>query len=235
MNSLTLSIAILMGFTGSLHCAAMCGPIIWVMPFERYAGIKKGFALSLYHFGRISVYAAMALLLHSFAGFFQPVVQQYISITLGVSLLLLGIFSFLPGTLFKFRLPWDSFIKNKLGSTIGAPGLAPIFLAGTLNGLLPCGLVYMALSATVTLSTAAQAAAFMYVFGLGTMPMLVAITVLKGKVSVVRLHSVRRFVPVVVFAFGCLLVLRGMNLGIPYLSPKVVVIHHAIHSACCHK
>jgi len=109
-----------------------------------------------------------------------------------------------------------------------------ITAAGLLNGLLPCGLVYMALSASLAVPSSAQAVGLMYIFGLGTVPMMAAITLLKSRMAFLRTNHVRKLVPVIVFAFGCLFVLRGMNLGIPYLSPKVVVAQHEIRS-CCHK
>ena len=59
-----LTMALLMGLTGSLHCAGMCGPIIWVMPFQFISGFKKWMGIGLYHFGRITVYALLVLTLH---------------------------------------------------------------------------------------------------------------------------------------------------------------------------
>ena len=235
MNTLTWTMAFIMGFTGSLHCAGMCGPIVWIMPFQAFNGIKKLLALALYHAGRISVYALLALVLHSFRGLFEPKVQQYISITLGAVLLIVGILSFIPNHSVKFKLPWADMVKTQLSNIIGRPGLSTLLISGMLNGLLPCGLVYMALSASLAATSSAQSAGMMYVFGIGTLPMLVSITLLKSKLSFIRTNSVRQLVPVVVFAFGCLFILRGMNLGIPYLSPKVVVEQHGIKSCCCHK
>ena len=222
-----------MGFTGSLHCAGMCGPIVWIMPFQLFNGAKKFLAIALYHAGRISVYALLALVLHSFRNLFDPRIQQYISIILGGSLLLAGILSFFSGH-FRFNLPWGGFVKKQLGNVIGKPGLGAITAAGILNGLLPCGLVYMALSASMTLNSPTQVVGLIYFFGLGTMPMLVSISLLKSKVRFLQGSHIKKLVPVVVFSFGCLFVLRGLNLGIPYLSPKVEVAHNAIHS-CCHK
>ena len=227
--------ALLMGFTGSLHCAGMCGPIVWIMPFQAFTGFKKILALALYHFGRISVYAVLAVVLHSFRSLFDPKVQQYTSIILGGFLLVIGILSFVPNHTIKLKLPWAEYVKRELGRVIGRPGLGIMALAGILNGLLPCGLVYMALSASLTATTFFQAAAIMYVFGLGTLPMLVSITLLKTKLAFLRTNHIRKLVPVVVFCFGCLFIVRGMNLGIPYLSPKVVVEQHGIRSCCCHK
>ena len=235
MNALTYTMALLMGFTGSLHCAGMCGPIVWIMPFQAFSGYKKVVALAMYHIARISVYAALAIVLHSFRSLFDPKVQQYISIMLGAILLVVGIFSFVPNHVIKFKLPWAEYVKKKLGQFIGKPGLGVLAITGALNGLLPCGLVYMALSASLTATTALQAAGMMYVFGAGTLPMLVSITLLKTKLAFLRTNHIRKLVPVVVFSFGCLFILRGMNLGIPYLSPRVVVEQHEIKSCCCHK
>lgn len=225
-----------MGLTGSLHCAGMCGPIIWIMPFQFMLGFRKWLSIFLYHFGRISVYALLALILHSFKGIFNPQVQQYVSISLGIMLLLAGILSFLPNHAVKINLPWTTFIKKHIGRFIGDPSPGALFVAGVLNGLLPCGLVYMALSAAVVSNSTGDAILAMYAFGIGTMPMLIGITVLKSKATFLRLSYARKLVPVVMFAFGCLFVLRGMNLGIPYLSPKVEVTQqHEVKSSCCHK
>lgn len=235
MNSLTLSMALLMGLTGSLHCAGMCGPIIFVMPFGMMSGFKKWVGIGLYHLARISVYAAMAMLLHSFKNLFQPQWQQYISIALGVTLLTIGFVSFIPNSKIGISLPWAGFVKKNLGRFIGNPTLFSLSMAGLLNGLLPCGLEYMALSATVSAPTAMQSALLIYAFGIGTVPMMVAITILKNRASFLSMQHLKKLVPVMMFVFGGLFVVRGMNLGIPYLSPKVAIEHNEIKASCCHK
>ncbi len=235
MSSFTLTMAFLMGLTGSLHCAGMCGPIIWVMPFGSFQGAKKWTGIALYHVARISVYALMAIVLYSFKSLFHPQWQQYISIGLGVSLLLVGLVSFIPSQQLQLSLPWAGLVKRNLGRFVGNPGLFSITMAGLLNGLLPCGLEYMALSSTVTAPSAAHAAILMYIFGAGTMPMLIGITMFRHKASFLRIHQVKKLVPVMMFAFGALFVLRGMNLGIPYLSPKVTMEHQQVKASCCHK
>lgn len=237
MNGFTYTMALLMGLTGSLHCAGMCGPIIWIMPFQAHGGMKKFAAIGLYHTGRISVYALLAVILHSFSSLFQPRVQQYISVSLGAILLLAGLFSFLPTKRLKVILPWEEYVKKQFATFIGKPGLSTLGIAGVFNGLLPCGLVYMALSASMTVAGSMQAALLMYLFGLGTLPMLIGISLLKNKLPFLRTGNIKKLIPVVVFAFGCLFVLRGLNLGVPYLSPKVEVnkTSRQIHSCCCHK
>ncbi len=241
MNTVTYSMAFLMGFTLSLHCAGMCGPIMLVLPFQLFKGVKKWFAIGLYHLGRVSVYAALAIVLHSFRSLFEPKVQQYISIGLGSLLLIIGMVTFFPNHTLKMNMPWTGLVKKQLGKFMGNPGLGAITMAGVLNGLLPCGLVYVALSASLSAATTPQAAMFMYVFGLGTMPILLTITILSkssffiNKLAFIRMGAVKKLVPVMMFVFGCIFVLRGLNLGIPYLSPKVEVTGKVIKSCCCHK
>jgi sulfite exporter TauE/SafE len=227
--------ALLMGLTGSLHCAGMCGPIIFVMPFGIMKGMKKWLGITLYHLARISIYALMGLVLHSFKDLFHPQWQQYISIALGVSLLTVGFLSFVPNHKLSISLPWAGFVKKQLGHFIGNPNLFSLFMAGLLNGLLPCGLEYMALSSTVVASTGTQAVVLMYVFGLGTIPMMVAITILKHQAGILRMPNIKKLVPVTLLFFGSILVVRGMNLGIPYLSPKMTVINNEVKMCCCHK
>lgn len=229
-------VALLMGLTGGLHCAGMCGPIMLFMPFHHFSGFRKALALAAYHLSRITVYALMAMVLYSFKGAFRPEVQRYVSMVLGVVLLLAGIMSFIPNSLtVKLKLPWSDFVKQHIGKFIGQPTLSSIAVSGALNGLLPCGLVYMALSASLAVPDAGHAALFTYVFGIGTLPVLVAITVLGRRVSILRGNGFRRLTPIIVFSFGCLFLLRGMNLGIPYLSPKVAVAKGKVVHSCCHK
>jgi len=235
MSAVTFTMAVVMGLTGSLHCAGMCGPIVWVMPFQKMSGLKKWLSIGLYHFGRITVYALLGLLLHSFRSVFNPQWQQYISIVLGALLLVAGIVSFVPQRHIQLKLPWTEAIKHQLGRFVAKAGPGTLLIAGMLNGMLPCGLVYMALSMSVAAPSALQSVVLMYTFGAGTVPALVALTVLRKKLTMLRTGSFRRLVPVVMFVFGCLFLLRGMNLGVPYLSPKVSMEHQTIKSSCCHK
>jgi len=234
MNTQLLYTALSMGLLGSLHCAGMCGPIMLILPFQLLNGWKKALAIALYHTGRISVYALMGLLLHSFKALFNPQWQQYISATLGLLLLLAGFLSFFASGRGKIRLPWLDFVKQQSARIIGRTNLGSLFLAGVLNGLLPCGLVYMALSLSATAATPVDAILSMYLFGLGTLPMLLAIIILKSKVKLFQLQTVRKFVPALMILFGGLFLLRGMNLGIPYLSPSVVLENNEVKSSCCH-
>ncbi len=234
MSTAIIVTALIMGLTGSLHCAGMCGPIALIMPFHSLAGVKKWLAILLYHVGRITVYAALGVTLYSFKSFFNPVIQQYISIILGITLLLVGLLTFMPGSKVNIYFPWTGFVQKKLGKLLARPGLSTLFLTGMLNGLLPCGLVYMALSLSMTAQGQAQAILVMYSFGIGTIPMLVAITVLKSRVHFAS-SRIRQLVPVALFFMSALFILRGMNLGVPYLSPEISIEHNEVKARCCHK
>ena len=178
----------------------------------------------------------MALVIYSFRSIFNPAIQQYISIVLGSLLLVVGLLSFFPmGSRFQVKLPWSGFVQSQLGRFIANPGLLSTAASGLLNGLLPCGLVYMALSATLTLQSPTQAMIFTYIFGIGTMPILLSIIIFKNRIVSSHGNMLRKFTPIIVFSFGCLFLLRGMNLGIPYLSPKVEITNGQMHSCCCHK
>jgi uncharacterized protein len=235
MTGFTYSMAFIMGLTMSLHCAGMCGPIVWIMPFQHFRGFRKAIAIAGYHLGRMSAYATLALALYSFRSIFSPSIQSNISIAMGCLLLAMGIISFLPAGKLSVNLPWADAVKKNLGRFVAKPSPAALTVAGFLNGLLPCGLVYVALSASLAAQSYLQAAAAMYCFGAGTVPMLVAVTVLKGRMSVLRLPAFRNFVPVAMLLFGSVFVLRGMNLGIPYLSPKIEVTQTGVKACCCHK
>lgn len=233
MSGFSISLAFLMGLTGSLHCAGMCGPLIWMMPFHARKGIRKWTGILVYHQARISVYAAMGWLLFSFRELFHPQWQQYIAISLGLALLIVGTLTFLPGSVFRITVPWTAVIQQQAGRFIGKPDIWSLSISGIMNGLLPCGLVYMALSATMAAPDTLHAVLMMYAFGAGTIPMLVALTLLRSRVAGLSLFRMKKFVPVMMLTFGGLLLLRGMNLGIPYLSPEITVEQQTIKASCC--
>jgi uncharacterized protein len=235
MNTTGILIALAMGLTGSLHCAGMCGPIVWVMPFQHLHGAKRWVGVGLYHLGRISIYALGGFVLHSFKSLFHPQWQQYVSIVMGAILLIGGVVSFIPSAKLRFQLPWSNAVRNSFGKFISNPGLLTLLAAGLMNGLLPCGLEYMALSLSVSATTATDAILYMYAFGIGTLPVLLAITILKTKLRFTNVAIMKRMVPVLLLVFGIVFMVRGMNLGIPYLSPKVEMQQNEIKASCCHK
>lgn len=223
----------MMGLTGSLHCAGMCGPIMLMIPFETGNRFRKWTGMFLYHAGRISVYAFLGWLIYTFKSFFHPGWQQSVSVIAGIVLLLIGLGSFI--SIRRVALPGSAWVVRHLGKFLGNPAPEGLFLSGALHGFLPCGLVYMALSLAVGADSPVQAVFLMYAFGAGTLPMLIGITLFRNRVSFFRKEKLRRIAPFLLLAFGILFILRGMNLGIPYVSPEFHTEKGVIQADCCHK
>lgn len=234
MNGTLAITALTMGLVGSLHCAGMCGPIMLILPFQQLKGWQKAAGLALYHFSRISVYVLMGVAMHTFRHLFHPEWQQTVSLVLGSLLLAFGLYSFLAQNK-TIRIPWTGWVQRQASRFMGKPSLPALMAAGALNGLLPCGLVYMALSLAATAPSTTDAAMALYFFGAGTLPMLLSITLLQKRIGIAFSGMVKRFVPVMLLFFGVLFILRGANLGIPYLSPKVEIAGSEVKSNCCHK
>jgi sulfite exporter TauE/SafE len=235
MSTTLLWTAFVLGLTGSLHCAGMCGPIALILPFNELHGVRKLMGIVLYHLGRLMAYAALAVAMRSFAGLFHPDWQRYVSIGIGVAFLVLGIVSLISRGRWATKMPWQQLVMRGLSATLQRSGLPALLAAGFLNGLLPCGMVYLAVSNAVTAPGPIGSAAAMMAFGAGTLPMLLAFSWAQGHLSIVRRRNVQKLVPVVMIAFGLLFSIRGMNLGIPYLSPKLEQQGHTVKAHCCHK
>jgi len=221
--------ALTTGFLGSLHCIGMCGPICLSLPFNHADPLKKFLSILLYNTGRILTYSFLGLLIGIFGKGFELIgFQQVISIVSGV--LIIGYILFFPGLKLKV-LPSTmlSSLKKKIHQLFQQKRWASMFFLGTLNGILPCGLVYVAIMGALATGEATSGAEFMLSFGIGTLPVMFSLPYASSFIS--RLTSLRKLIPVAMTLVGLLLILRGMNLGIPYLSPE---FHENLKSSCCH-
>lgn len=220
MSTAFLLLALGTGILGSLHCVGMCGPIALALPLKDE---KPALAILLYNIGRAITYAILGLLpgllglsLH-LAG-----LSRWISIGLGVLLLVFVVLGF--GTSLEkwvSRFGFYRGFKQKLGALFSKSGYKNLFSIGLLNGLLPCGLVYTALLLSVGAGSPFQAALFMFLFGLGTLPALFLLSYFGKYLQLSFRNALQKAVPFVLVLVALLLILRGLNLGIPLLSPKV--------------
>lgn len=210
----------ILGLASSLHCVGMCGPI--VLALNRVSGLKQnGWArLSLYHGGRVSTYITLGLL----AGLLGLGVriggwQQWLSIASGV--MVLAVY-FLPRTgWFKGKSINFQPITSRISQQMQKRTLLSSAITGMLNGLLPCGMVYVAVAGSLAGTSMWQSAGFMAMFGLGTTGALVAVSLGGGWLGQ-RLGKMSPYViPTFVCIIGCLFILRGLGLGIPFVSPAV--------------
>jgi len=104
---------------------------------------------------------------------------------------------------------------------------------GILNGFLPCGLVYIAIASAIVLGTIEQGIVYMMIFGLGTIPIMLSLSILGNVVSVKFRKKVGKIIPFFIVLIGILFILRGLNLGIPYVSPKLDKTD-GTKMECCH-
>ncbi|MBC7390498.1 MAG: sulfite exporter TauE/SafE family protein [Opitutaceae bacterium] len=208
-----------LGLMGSLHCIGMCGPIALALPVPPQ--LNRGFAVLLYNIGRITSYAVIGLCF-GFVGklFILAGYQQILSIACGIVVICLSVYS----TRLKFSPAFSritSGFKAKFKSLVQKRGIAPFIILGMMNGLLPCGLVYISLAAATATGGPWNGALFMAFFGLGTVPVMFAIGYSHQFFSLPWRQHIKNYMTGLVFFTGVLLILRGLNLGIPYISPEV--------------
>ncbi|MBK6284010.1 MAG: sulfite exporter TauE/SafE family protein [Draconibacterium sp.] len=111
-------------------------------------------------------------------------------------------------------------LKKRIGEMFSIRSFQSLFFIGMLNGLLPCGLVYMAIAGAIGTGNAAEGTLYMILFGLGTIPMLLTISLAGNIMSQAIRRKINKLITVMVIVVGLLFILRGLSLGIPYLSPE---------------
>ena len=190
-------LAFTLGLVGSLHCVGMCGPIALLIPLQRQ---HKGFRylqLGAYFTGKTLAYSLIGLLFGLVGeGFFIAEYQQEFSILAGLVMVSMGLFSLFHISLKSIQNPLlkgFALLKNALGQQLTKKTLSSSFTIGFLNGFLPCGLVYTALFGALTMGN------------------------LWGSMGLRR--QLHQWLPIVVIIVGILFILRGLGLGIAYLSP----------------
>jgi hypothetical protein len=212
-----------LGLLGSFHCAGMCGPIAFMLPLDHSNPTKKYLQVTLYHIGRIFAYAMIGALAGALGRSFNIFgLQQHISIALGVLMIVAVILIYGLGWKGLSMSPvykWVQLLKKALGAEFKKKSLDAYVTMGFLNGLLPCGLVYMAVFASLSTTSIWQGSVYMIFFGLGTVP-LMTLAVYAGQwISVKVRMFMKKAVPLFVIIIGLLFVIRGLGLGIPYVSP----------------
>ncbi len=237
--------AISLGFLGSFHCVGMCGPIALALPVHQQSAPRKILSILAYNSGRIITYtlfgALFGMIGQSFALFGY---QQKLSIIIG-SLILIALLipkrliNTLPVSTWFYRLL--NTLKHNLYLQFQKRGITSFLSIGLLNGLLPCGLVYMGIAGAVATGSVLKGMLFMAVFGVGTLPFMFAISYTSHLVTMKTRNIIRKSMPVVIGIMAVLLIFRGLNLGINYISPKLMEdkpmpnsTSHK-HLNCCHK
>lgn len=212
-----------LGFASGFHCLGMCGPIALSLGLSKKQQVNFYLQNLTYQFGRILTYSFLGAIVGIVGEGFQLAgFQKYISILAGILLITMALFSF--GGDFTSKIPAISNallkVKISLGKLLRKTDYSSRFLTGILNGFLPCGMVYMALTASLAAGGIWQSASFMVFFGLGTFPFMFAAVLFGNILNATVRNKILKIVPVFMLILGALFILRGMELGIPYISPK---------------
>ncbi len=216
--------ALILGLMGSFHCAGMCGPIAIALPLHGNTVPQKIFGGTLYNFGRTITYGIMGAIFGLLGKGIQMIgVQQKISVIMGVIMIISVLFPALFKNQYRMDKSMFSFVgklKKRIGEMFSIRSFQSLFFIGMLNGLLPCGLVYMAIAGAIGTGNALEGTLYMILFGLGTIPMLLSISLAGNFMSQAIRRKINKLIPVMVVVVGLLFILRGLSLGIPYLSPE---------------
>jgi hypothetical protein len=219
--------AFILGLLGSFHCIGMCGPIAFMLPVDRGNSFKKALQIFTYHFGRLFTYSLLGLIFGLLGkSFYLFGFQQQLSIFIGIMMIVFVVFPSRLINKYNFSKPiykLISRVRSSLGKALKKKTLDTFFTIGFLNGFLPCGLVYMAIFGSLVSSNIIYSGFYMMFFGLGTVPLMTVAVYLGKFLSTTIKQRIQQAIPVFVVIIGVLFILRGLGLGIPYISPLPVV------------
>lgn len=225
------------GLAGSFHCIGMCGPLALSLPLNNESRVGRIFSITLYNLGRAVTYFLLGLLFGAIGNsLFLTGYQQAISIAIGVIILIILLF----GNRLSANIGIINRFHNKVKILLGKllkqeKNVFSYFLIGLMNGLLPCGLVYLAIASAVATGSVLGGGLLMLAFGLGTIPLMFGLMVAGRYISLAVRQKMRRLVPVFVGVMACLMILRGLGLGIPYVSPAFAQNEKKEVKSCCSK
>ena len=239
--------ALVLGLMGSFHCVGMCGPIALSLPLRGDNFGQKITGGLLYNLGRTTTYGVMGAFFglvgqsFHFLGF-----QQWISVIMGSlmigSVLLPFLFKNIRVNIEFLTVP----VRRAMQQLFKKRSYKSLFLIGLGNGLLPCGLVYLAIAGAIGAGSVSLGLAFMLFFGLGTLPIMLLISWIGNLFTAALRNKMNKLVPYIIIIIGIIFILRGLTLGIPYLSPpkeKLTPVTHisttsptgfkAVNHSCC--
>jgi len=211
-----------LGAVSSLHCVAMCGPLSMALPIQYLFKWQRVVSILLYQAGRVITYSTLGLIFGLagrrvyLAGF-----QQWFSIIMGMLILILIVQYWIfrknihPTFLGRFYF----LVQKAMRKILKIKGMLPFLFFGIANGFLPCGMVYIALAGALVTTQVSHSVLFMAMFGLGTLPAMFAVNYFRQFFTLSLRNSFRKAVPVFVSVMAVILILRGLNLGIPFISP----------------
>lgn len=224
-----------LGILSSLHCVGMCGPLMLALPVRHLDRLQQFAAIILYNSGRIFTYSVIGLLVGLLGRrIFMAGLQQWVSIVAGIVMLVLAVAYFSGKKMLRpgWKINIHTRLLDSMSLLLQSKKMTGYFFLGAANGLLPCGMVYVAIAAALMTSGYGQSILFMLLFGLGTLPAMLAFGFFGLRIKLPARTRFKKLMPVFVIGIAVLLILRGMNLGIPFISPVMADIRQGIP---CHK
>jgi uncharacterized protein len=216
--------AFIFGLISSFHCIGMCGPIAMMLPVDRSNEAKKITQIITYHIGKLIAYGILGLIFGLLGrSFYLAGMQQQLSIIVGILMIMVAVIPEKVFAKYNFSKPVYRIItkvKSSLGQQFKNKSYKSLFTIGLLNGFLPCGMVYVALFGAIAMQNITLGIGYMLLFGLGTIPMMVAVVYASGLISFSFRGTIQKAIPLVAVIIGMLFIIRGLGLDIPYLSPS---------------
>ncbi|MGC4071090.1 MAG: sulfite exporter TauE/SafE family protein [Nibricoccus sp.] len=216
---------LVLGLLGSGHCIGMCG----AFAIAASSGSKGAGGVVLrqvsYQAGKATSYVFLGVLLLLAGQWVEARTslehfQTVLGFIAGSVMIIAGL-----AYVFELRLPpmvarwWQgSAVCGALGGLWRSPSLFKSLLIGWVNGFLPCGLSLMALLYLVSFNSAQGVVIGAYVFGLATLPGLLAVALLGQKISLLHRRWLVRAGGVALVIFGVLTLVRGQP-----------AVHHWMH------
>lgn len=222
--------AFIIGLIGSFHCVGMCGPLM--ITFTEQSGVRAYISFAGYHLARISVYALLGVLFGLIGTSFEIIhIQKFGAILVGAFILL--IYGFPKARNYMEALYYRSFfyqwIKKSFTSYYGTN--AKWVAAGTVNGFLPCGLIYLAAAGSILTNEIVSSALYMTLFGLGTLPGLMALSIMRNRIPNL-FKKVPNAITLIALLSGGILIIRGIIADDPEWNQLMTQQINKIVSAC---
>lgn len=212
--------AFTLGLFGSLHCLGMCGPL--AIAFTNRPGANKlqtATSALNYNLGRTFTYAGIGFLFGTLGSVMVLAdFQKFLSIFLGITLVVSSLFGFsISKRLFnslhlsKIYSKYQALVQSLI---IKSKDHHP-FTLGMFNGLLPCGLVYVALAGALASGSTMLGVLFMTLFGLGTLPLMFSLSFGYKIIPPGIKSRLQNALPFISLIFGLFLIYRGIAVDMP--------------------
>jgi hypothetical protein len=218
----------------------MCGPIALALPLKSDNWFTRVSGGLIYNSGRIITYMLLGAIFGLLGkGLHMAGFQLWASVVIGILMIALVVVPLIFKKMPSLNNVFESYSARLLGgfrNMFRTGGTFSLFGIGLLNGILPCGLVYVAVAGAINTGDVISSMMYMALFGAGTIPVMLAVSMAGTMISLKLRVFVHKLSPYVIVLLGVLFILRGLSLGIPYVSPKAEALTPVMEKAhkCCH-